>query len=59
MIQDRSHNEQAEALKVDEAIEAIGENDLFSARCLLQEVMANAPEKYLYSYEEGDLLFIT
>ena len=58
MAQNRSDVEQENALKVNEALKAIGENDFPSARRLLQEVVANAPGEYVYSYEEGGRLFI-
>lgn len=58
MIQNRSDIEQEDALIVKEAIEAIGKNDLTTARRLLQEVIANVPEEYVYSYEEGEHIFI-
>lgn len=58
MSQNKSDYEQADALKVEKALEAIERNDLISARRLLQEVVANAPEEYVYSYEEGEDSFI-
>lgn len=44
--------------KVNRAIQARSQNDLSMARQLLEEVVANTPQYYVYSYEEGDRLFI-
>lgn len=60
MVQNRNDigQEGRDREKLYKAIKAIERNDLSSARRLLQEVVANAPEEYVYSYEGGDQLFI-
>ncbi len=50
--------ERQDAEKVSRAIEAIEQDDMSTARHLLEEVIANTPEEYVYSYEEGEVSFI-
>jgi tetratricopeptide (TPR) repeat protein len=47
-----------DAEKVSKAGDAMREGDLLTARSLLEEVIANAPSKYVYRYEDGDRVFI-
>ncbi len=50
--------ENNDAEKFRNALRAMAQNDFSRARCLLQEVVLNTPENYIYSYEEGDTLFV-
>jgi len=40
------------------AYQALSQNDFVTARQLLQEVVANAPTEYVYSYRDGDSLYV-
>jgi tetratricopeptide (TPR) repeat protein len=51
-------HEDADARKVDEAIDAIRAGQDETARRLLAEVVANTPTPYVYQYEEGDRLAV-
>lgn len=44
--------EKSDAEKVNNAVRAISRNDLSVARSLLQEVILNTPEEYIYSYSD-------
>jgi predicted Zn-dependent protease len=50
--------ENNDAEKLRNALRAMAQNDFSRARCLLQEVVLNTPKNYIYSYEEGDTLFV-
>jgi len=58
MNQNFSDIEQSDVEKVNKAWDAIVKNDLNVARHLLEEVVANTPKEYIYSYEEGGRLFV-
>lgn len=54
----RNDVESNDVEKVRKAIQASVQNNPSIARQLLEEVIANTPQDYVYSYEEGDRLFI-
>jgi len=54
----RTETEAVDAKKVQAAIEHLRNGDVEGARCLLEEVIANAPDEYVYQYEEEGKLYI-
>ena len=54
----RGATEARDAEKVDKAQEYLVNGDVHSARRLLEEVVANAPEEYVYQRDDGDTRYI-
>ncbi|HOE18727.1 MAG TPA: tetratricopeptide repeat protein [Syntrophorhabdaceae bacterium] len=50
--------EQEDAEKTNQALAAINQGDLVTARVILEHVVSHTPEKYIYSYEVDGELFI-
>jgi tetratricopeptide (TPR) repeat protein len=58
MVKNSKITEWEDAEKVNMALQAIKQNDFSTAWNFLEEVVANTPEKYECSYEEGGTLFV-
>ena len=53
-----SDDEARDAEKVNKAVEYLINADVQSARLLLEEVVAKAPEEYVYQHDDGDTRYI-
>ncbi len=49
---------QSDTVKLQKAYQALSQNDFVTARQILQEVVANAPSEYEYSYRDQGTLYI-